>query len=328
MNSVSVIVPVWNGRELLLKLLESIARQTCVPAEVLAVDNGSTDGAAEAVEAWGARVVRMGHNAGFAAAVNRGIAESRSEWLAILNSDVELEPEWLERLLAAEPQWFAVGKIVSAKNLERTDGSWDLVSRAGCAWRAGEGRATDFSAREIAMAPFTAVLVRAELFRRVGALDERFESYLEDVDFGLRCAAGGYRGLYIPEAVCRHRGSAALGRWHAESTRRISRNQMFLVAKHYPAQLRKRWRWPILIGQGLWGLVAWRHGAGWAWTAGKWEGWRRFRSMQEPGSPNVAPILASSERDIHDLQAALGFDWYWRLYFALVRRTDTGAHHD
>src|SRR5580658_9027363 len=107
---ISAIVPVWNGRDLLLRLLQSLDAQTARADEVLVVDNGSTDGAPEAARERGARVIAMGRNAGFAAAVNRGIEESRGDWLAILNSDVELAPDYLANLLsAAEARgaWFA-----------------------------------------------------------------------------------------------------------------------------------------------------------------------------------------------------------------------------
>ena len=241
--SITAIVPVWNGRELLERLLASLEAQTEPAAELLVVDNGSTDGAPEVARARGARVIPMGRNAGFAAAVNRGIRESRGEWMAVLNSDVELAPDYLARLLAAAEAggaWFATGKILAAGSNDRIDGTFDAMCRGGTAWRVGNGR-TDgpaFSAeRQIWSPPFTAVLFRAEVFRRVGLLEDSFESYLEDVDFGLRCAAQGLAGLYVPSALAWHRGSATLGRWHPETVRRMARNQLFLVARHYPRRL-------------------------------------------------------------------------------------------
>ncbi|MCU1263172.1 MAG: glycosyltransferase family 2 protein [Bryobacterales bacterium] len=330
--NVSAIVPVWNGRELLAKLLDSLSRQTRPAAEVLVIDNGSTDGAPELATAWGARVVRMGGNAGFAAAVNRGVAESRSEWLAILNSDVELAPDWIEKLTAEPETWFATGKILIAARPDRIDGTWDVACRSGCAWRAGQGRPDGplFSGkREIAMAPLTAVMARAELFRRIGPLDVRFESYLEDVDFGLRCAAAGLRGSFVPAAVCHHRGSGALGKWHAGVVRLMARNQVFLVAKHFPRGLRRRWWWPIFVGQGFWGLIALRHGAGLAWFRGKIEGIRRFRSFEAPsGHSRVEACVLEGEREMFAIQTAIGFDLYWRCYFALVGHSDTGRTHE
>ena len=89
------------------------------------------------------------------------------------------------------------------------------------------------------MAPATAALFRADLFRRVGTFDATFESYLEDVDFGLRCALAGFSGAYVPDAVAYHWGSASLGPWNPEVVRLIARNQSYLVAKHYPPALRR-----------------------------------------------------------------------------------------
>src|SRR5947209_16167316 len=86
---VTVVTPVWNRRDLVERLLRTIARQTVPVAEVIVVDSGSGDGAPEAAERWGARVIRLGRNAGFTRAVNRGIAEVRTEWIALVNSDVE-----------------------------------------------------------------------------------------------------------------------------------------------------------------------------------------------------------------------------------------------
>src|SRR3954451_24201740 len=97
--SASVVVPVWNGRRWLPGLLASLRAQTLAPLEVIAVDNGSTDGS----RAWLAenapqvRVLEQGENTGFAAAANRGAREAAGEAVALVNTDVELDPEWLGR---------------------------------------------------------------------------------------------------------------------------------------------------------------------------------------------------------------------------------------
>ena len=321
---VTVIVPVWNGRELLVKLLASLRTQTHPVIEILAIDNGSEDGAAAEAEREGARVIRLGTNLGFSRAVNRGIKESRTEWLAIVNTDVELSPDWLEKLMGAVgPRvWFATGKILAASRREILDGTYDAVCRGGCAWRVGHGRpdSPEFSqSSSIDFAPLTAALFRAQLFQDVGPLEERFESYLEDIDLGLRCAAAGYRGVYVPAAVAYHRGSAALGRWHPETVRRISRNQLLLVAKHYPTALLFRYAWCILVAQGLWGFLATRNGTGWAFVQGKLQGVRMFGSMRAC-TAGLREILERSERDILQVQQRTGFDLYWRLYFLLTAR--------
>jgi GT2 family glycosyltransferase len=332
-EGVSIIVPVWNGRQMVERLVRSLLAQTYPVAEILIVDNGSGDGAPEAAEAMGARVVRivrMGSNTGFSRAVNRGIRECATEWLAIVNSDVELQPAWLERLMEAARQpgvWFAAGKILSASQPGSIDGTYDALCRGACAWRVGHGRpdGPEFStARSIWFAPGTASLFRAELFRRVGLFDEGFESYLEDVEFGLRCACLDCPGRYTPEAVAYHVGSAALGRWHPATVRRISRNQVLLVAKYYPPALLFRLAWPILVAQTLWGLVALRHGTFGAFLRGKLDGLVGFGAARRSATgPKVAAsrllaILRESEREIGRIQRCTGLDWYWRLYFALT----------
>ena len=331
--SITAVVPVWNGRELLERLLDSLEAQTEPAGELLVVDNGSTDGAPELARQRGARVIPMGRNAGFAAAVNRGIRESSGDWIAVLNSDVELAADYFATLIATDG-WFATGKILSSAggtacattttHTGTIDGTFDALCRGGTAWRVGSGSldGPQFNTcREITSPPWTAVLFRAELFRRVGLLEESFESYLEDVDFGLRCAAQQLTGLYVPTAVAWHRGSATLGRWHPETVRSISRNQVLLLARHYPGRLLLRCSWPIAVAQLLWGAVALRHGAGMAWLRGKWEGLRRFSAARNSCSsfdPGLLQHLRANEAIIRSVQEATGFDRYWSLYFMLT----------
>jgi len=166
--------------------------------------------------------------------------------------------------------------------------------------------------------PFTAVLLKRKDFLDAGGLDTAFESYLEDVEFGLRAASFGHTGLYIPEAVCTHVGSGTLGQWNSQTVRRIARNQVFLLARHYPPDLIREYGWRIAVAQSLWGLVALRHGRGLAWLSGKVEGLRAFRSLRRAGSADARTLLEGSEKEIRRLQADTGQDWYWRLYFALT----------
>ena len=318
--SLAAIVPVWNGRALLARLMTTLDAQTHPAAEVVIVDNGSTDGAPELARERGARVIAMGRNTGFAPAVNRGIRESQSDWVAVLNTDVELAPDYFARLCAAGAE-FATGKILMRDAPTRIDATFDVVCRGGVAWRVGHGCADGpaFSKRCLIWSPpWTAAVFRRALFDRVGVLDETFESYLEDVEFGIRCALHGVSGLYVPEAVAWHQGSASLGRWHPEMVRLISRNQCYLVARHYPA----RYAWPILVGQGLWGLLAARHGAGGAWLRGKWQGMRKgsalIQNRKAANEDLLKNCILEGEKLLRELQAEVGSSAFWRLYFLLT----------
>jgi GT2 family glycosyltransferase len=282
------------------------------------VDNASTDDAPARASAAGCRVIRMGENAGFARAVNRGWQEAKTEWIAILNSDVELDVSWIERLTSeAASASFATGLILNAADRIHVDGTYDLLSRAGCAWRAGHGELAGRevqSQKPIAIAPGTACIFRREILACMNGFDERFGSYLEDVDLGLRCLKSGFSGAYVPEAVAWHRGSATFGAWDARVVRLISRNQLLLVSRHYDRDLFRSSFRQILVGQILWGLMALRHGAGRAWLAGKREALREFRLEGGPSSA-LRNFLAVSEREIE----ARAQGAYWRWYFRLTR---------
>jgi GT2 family glycosyltransferase len=323
--TVDAVIPQWNRSDLLRTLLENLKLQTRRFDRIFVVDNGSRDNSVEVARAGGAAVLELGSNVGFAAAVNRAVARSGADWVAILNNDVTLEPNWLDTLLESAGEnhvgkpWFATGKLLEAGNPKILDGAFDEISRGACACRCGAGKPdAPFwnRARKIRMAPMTALLVRRRLFDEIGFLDESFGSYLEDVDFGLRCALAGCAGIYVPSAVGYHLGSATSGKWNPDTCRLIARNQILLAAKHFRGQ---PWL-PILAGQLLWGLVALRHGRGLAYLQGKWAGLRLIRRIgrQRAAEPAaVGQIIRESERDLVEIQRQTGFDAYWRAYFWL-----------
>jgi GT2 family glycosyltransferase len=322
-GEVTVAIPHWNRADLLKPLLKQIGEQTYPIHRTVVIDNGSTDGSVAMAASAGAHVIEMGSNVGFAAAVNRGIESTKTEWIAILNNDVSLSADWLERLMsAAAPAgaWFATGKLVKAGNPAVIDGTFDLVCSGGAAWRCGEGRPDGplwSTRRTIQFAPLTAALFRRRVFETVGLLDERFGSYLEDVDLGLRCAKAGLAGVFVPEARASHQGSATRGAWHGATVRQISRNQMFLLFKHFDSA----YRWPAVVSQLLWWLLAIRHGTGLAFAAGKWEALRMRSELFErdaAGWKRLEPVVRQTERDLRLFQEQSGFDWYWRWYFMLT----------
>jgi GT2 family glycosyltransferase len=144
----------------------------------------------------------------------------------------------------------------------------------------------------------------------VGSLDESFESYLEDVDYGLRGAALGFRGAYVPEAVAWHRGSSTLGAWHPRQVRLTSRNQALLAAKHGGGGA-AAW-----IGQGIWGLAAAQHGRGFDWLQGKWEA--RGRLKTTANNAKQVALMDRLESEIFALESATGMGRFWRYYWALL----------
>ena len=330
---VAAVVPHWNRRDLLQTLLANLREQTRLFDEIIVVDNGSADDSAAVAERAGAKLIRLESNLGFTVAVNRGIDATNADWVAILNNDVTLAPDWLATLLSAienaaarqEDAWFATGKTLMANDPSRIDGAFDAISRGACAYRCGSGKPDGpfwNQQRRIRMAPMTAALFQRRLFDQIGFLDEGFESYLEDVDFGIRCALGERWGLYVPEATACHSGSSTWGQWNKYSVRLISRNQLLLTAKYFHGLS----RWPIVAGQLLWGILALRHGCAGAYLQGKMSGMRIARTvpLQRLASGNIKAVvnveafIRESERTILEIQRQTGFDRYWRAYFWLL----------
>ena len=112
---VAVVVVNLNGAAVLDRCLDALARQTVRPARMIVVDNASTDGSADGLEARhpGVEVVRLDENVGFAAGNNLAVKLADDcEWVALLNPDAFAEPKWLERLLAvahAHPKYSFFG---------------------------------------------------------------------------------------------------------------------------------------------------------------------------------------------------------------------------
>jgi GT2 family glycosyltransferase len=330
--TVSAIIPSWNRRDLIAEILPTLQTQSRPPDEIIVVDNGSTDRTYDVVQKFGARVVRLDSNCGFAAAINEGIRHASGEWIVLANNDVVFQSQWLEKLLKAvtdQNALFATGKLLQKSDKSRIDGTWDMVSRGAYAWRSGYGRldgAMWSKRRSIVLAPMTAALFHRSVFETIGGLDARFEAYYEDVEFGIRCALAGIRGIYEPGAVATHEGKSTLGKNGERVMYLTARNQVLLLAKHYSPKTLRRFWWPILVGQVLSVVAAATHGHFLSALKGKRDGlrlWSTFRKEQSPDArlfeDTIETALEQSEREIREYQRAIGFDPYWKIYFSLVR---------
>ena len=329
--TVSAVIPHLDRADLLDRALGCLAAQRLPPGtdlEVIVVDNGSSDGSARVAAGHGARRIPLGANQGFSKALNRGLAAARGDWIAVLNDDVEIAPDWLAALLGAaqrDEAWFSTGKVYDALRPDLLDGAGDAVCRGGAAWRIGHGRrdGPEYSRPRVTYFPSaTAALFRREFFERAGTFDERFFAYLEDVDLGMRAARLGLEGVYVPDALAWHRGSATAGRWSDRSVFWITRHQLLLIAKHYSEALLLQFALPVLAAQLLWAGMALSRGRFRAWLSGVLRGLEDCRSHWNPdsrqGEQCLAAALRAGEGEIAALQRAGGWDVYWRWYFRMA----------
>ena len=241
---------------------------------MIVVDNGSTDGTTAHVrERWpDVSLVVLEGNRGFAAAVNAGVAASSSEYVALLNNDMELDPEWLASLVAALDRDPRAGSAASKLRMLREpgllDGAGDLVTWYGATWRRGHGEPDrgQYDEPGVVASPCAgAALYRRRALEEVGDFDERFFAYLEDADWGLRAQLAGWRCLWVPSAVAYHLGGATSRRMGDLETELIARNTLALVLKSFPAGRLLAWS-PLILGYqaytlaravraGTWGAV-------------------------------------------------------------------------
>jgi len=262
--AVAIVVVNWNSGTLLERCLAAVSAQTRAPRRVLVVDNGSTDGSERAArERLGVELLALGTNLGFAAANNRGIARAGDcDWVALLNPDAFPEPGWLEALVRAavgDPRFaLLASRQVLADDPSRLDGTGDVYTVAGLAWRRHHGQAaagTDLDPKEVFSPCAAAALYRRDAVIEAGGFDESFFCYFEDVDLAFRLRLAGHRCLYVPDAVVRHLGSAASGRRSPFSVYHGHRNLVWTYWKNMPAALLAVY-WPqhlaLNLGSLLW----------------------------------------------------------------------------
>lgn len=237
-----MIIPNWNGRHWLPACLAAIAGQTQTPAEVIVVDNGSDDGSAEYLNAEHTEVsvIELGRNTGFAHAANCGIAAASSPFVALVNADVELGRDWVERsvqaLSAGERTAAVATKMLQLDNPEELYDAGDILRRDGvCEQRGRFGRDDGRydQAGEIFGACAGAALYRRDAVLAVGGFDERFFAYLEDVDLALRLRLAGWRCRYEP-TVALHAGESSSHNLVGGHRFLVQRNTLLLVAKWFP----------------------------------------------------------------------------------------------
>ncbi len=223
---VSVVIPTWNGEKLLPMVLDSLRTQRYRDFDTVVVDNGSEDGSVEllAREYPEVRVVALPENLGFSVAVNAGIRAGDGELVALVNNDVELDPEWLAEMVAAldrDPRaGSATARIRQFRARHLLDSAGDRIRGVPEGRGYGLPDGPEFDRPGYVASPCAAAaLYRRAMLDEIGLFNEDFFAYYEDVELGMRAQIAGYRCVYVPTAITYHLGS--------ETSKRISKRAAF-----------------------------------------------------------------------------------------------------
>jgi GT2 family glycosyltransferase len=280
----SVIIVSWNGMRYLPQCLAALQPQLPADAELLLVDNGSSDG----MPAWAqttypaARVLALPRNLGFAGGVNAGLRAASGDLLLLLNDDAFAEPECIAALLATMR---ATPNVGAASGVLLFNHRPELVAAAGIRVRR-DGLALDvLTGHRVADLPTTpqpvfgasggAALYRRALLEDVGLMAAGFFNYLEDADLAWRARLRNWDTLIVPAARARHVYSATSGQGSPFKQRLLGRNRLRTIIRCFPGELLGRCL-PAILAYDLmaasYGLTQRQP----AMLAGRWEALREL----------------------------------------------------
>jgi len=246
--SVSIIVVNWNGRHHLQLCLSSLFAQTYPNFEIILVDNGSTDGSQTFVREQfpNVRLMALRQNVGFASGNNVGIRASTADYIATVNNDTKVDPNWLTALVEtaeANPQvGMCAAKLLFWDRPDVINSAGICLDRAGIAWDRLGGQlnsATQSPPMPVFGASGGAALYRRTMLDQIGLFDEDFFAYLEDVDLAWRARLAGWDCLYVDTAVVLHHHSATAIEGSPFKNKLLGRNKIWTILKNYP--------WPLLL---------------------------------------------------------------------------------
>lgn len=257
MIKASVIIPNWNGQDLLKDCLTSLSNQSFKDFEVILVDNNSVDESVNYVTETfpEIKIVKLNKNYGFARAINLGVKLSQAKYVVFLNNDTAVDKDWLKNLIEcanSHPEVISVNsKILNFYHRKILDGVGILINEVCQARSIGwqEKDKVQYNKEQyIFGATGGAALFSREDFIKVGLFDEKYFMYFEEVDFAFRAQFLGYKSIYCPKALVFHKHKSTAKRLPQHVEYWQFRNMFITIIKDFPFKiLWKDFRWLKII---------------------------------------------------------------------------------
>ena len=259
---VAVVILNWNGKTLLQKYLPSVLDHSA-GADIYVVDNASTDGSVEFVRETypSIGVVQNQSNGGFAKGYNDGLVHIEADIFCLLNSDVEVTPNWIEPILEvfhSRPDAAIVQpKILDLKrkdHFEYAGAAGDFIDRLGYPFCRGrifqalerdEGQYDDI--KEVFWATGACMFIKSSLFKSLKGFDEDYFAHQEEIDLCWRAKNAGHKVLYVGKSHVYHLGGSTLNNMNPKKTFLNFRNSLYSITKNLP---RKK-AFPIIFARLL-----------------------------------------------------------------------------
>ena len=265
----SVIILNWNGEAMLRRYLPSVIQFTQTEGvEIVVADNGSNDTSLEFLRSQPVRIIELGENYGFAEGYNRAIEQVESKYVVLLNSDVEVTPNWLDTLLnyartheevaAIQPKilsWQSKEDSLKSGSTEilfehagAAGGLIDMLGYPYCRGRFMSHVEYDHGQYDDIVPIFWAsgacLFINREIYQKSGGLDSHFFAHQEEIDLCWRLNSQGYTIVVLPQSVVYHLGGGALGYESPRKTFLNFRNNLLMLYKNLPAS---KLPWILLI---------------------------------------------------------------------------------
>jgi GT2 family glycosyltransferase len=249
MNSkVAVVILNWNGKSFLEQFLPGVIDYSKDVAEIIIADNDSSDGSVEFLQKSfpEIRIIQNKTNGGFAKGYNDALAQVEADYYILLNSDIEVTPNWIQpviELMEKDPEIAACQpKLMSFYEREKFEyagaagGFIDKYGYPFCRGRlfqtleADGGQYDDVT--EIFWATGACLFVRAEVYHKLGGLDERFFAHMEEIDFCWRAKNDGFKIMFCPDSTVYHVGGGSLPKKSWKKTYLNMRNNNIMLYKN------------------------------------------------------------------------------------------------
>ncbi len=268
----AIVILNWNGQKFLKKFLPAVIKYSQNPEnEIIVADNGSTDSSVKYLKENFSEVklILFDKNYGFTGGYNKALEQIDAEYFVLLNSDVEVTENWIapitsmmdadKNIAAAMPKIISYEKQCSFEYAGAAGGYIDKFGYPFCRGRIIDTIEEDVgqydTVKDIFWASGAAMFVRAELYKKVGGLDNDFFAHMEEIDLCWRFKNMGYKIVINPKSVVYHVGGGTLPNNSPHKIYLNYRNNLFLLLKNLPKQKIIPIIFSRLVLDGLSGIV-------------------------------------------------------------------------